>query len=56
MTFDQLNKIFTPEIKEGVELFGELITHGGRGQTEYDDFLSHTWTERAIVHTIFLCL
>ena len=39
MTFDQLNKIFTPEIKEGVELFGELITHGGRGQTEYDRFL-----------------
>ena len=25
MTFDQLNKIFTPEIRNGVELFGELI-------------------------------
>ena len=39
MTFDQIHRIFTPEVSDGLYLFGELITHGGRGYLEYDRFL-----------------
>ena len=39
MTFEQIDRIFTPKVKKGLHLFGELITHGGRGHLEYDRFL-----------------
>ncbi len=39
MTFGQLNRIFTSDIKRGVFLFGEIIVYGGPGEPEYDLYL-----------------
>ena len=40
MTIWHINQIFTSSIKNGVYLFGEIITSGGAGNNEYDSFLA----------------
>ncbi|WP_180344155.1 alpha-amylase family protein [Aeromonas allosaccharophila] len=35
----QINAVFTPEIKQGMHVFGEVITTGGAGGTDYERFL-----------------
>jgi alpha-amylase len=35
-----LNRIFTPELRSGMHVFGEIITYGGKGTSEYDIFLA----------------
>ncbi|MGJ8693677.1 MAG: alpha-amylase family protein [Thalassotalea sp.] len=35
-----INSVFTPEIKNGVHVFGEIITSGGAGDGSYDAFLA----------------
>ena len=35
-----INAVFDAEIKNGVNVFGEVITTGGVGSTEYDNFLA----------------
>ncbi len=40
MPFSHLNRVLTADIKSGVHVFGELITAGGAGSTEYDRFLA----------------
>ena len=39
MTNYHINAVFTPEIKANVHVFGEIITLGGAGQGDYDNFL-----------------
>lgn len=39
MPFSHLNAVLTPDIKNGVHVFGELITSGGAGSGDYDTFL-----------------
>ncbi|MGE4070849.1 MAG: alpha-amylase family protein [Lysobacterales bacterium] len=40
MTLKQLARIFTPDITDGMLIFGELITGGGVGNIEYERFLA----------------
>ncbi|WP_133405970.1 alpha-amylase family protein [Parashewanella tropica] len=40
MTMSHINKVFTPEIKSGTHVFGEIIANGGRGHVDYDRFLA----------------
>ena len=40
MTIWHINEIFTSDIKNGMYLFGEIITSGGAGNNEYDSFLA----------------
>lgn len=40
MTIWHINQIFTSSIKEGMYVFGEIITSGGAGNNEYDSFLA----------------
>lgn len=40
MTIWHINEIFTSNIKNGMYLFGEIITSGGAGNNEYDSFLA----------------
>ncbi|MGH8031546.1 MAG: alpha-amylase family protein [Luteimonas sp.] len=40
MPFSHLNRVLTSDIKSGVHVFGELITSGGAGSSEYDRFLA----------------
>ncbi|GAA5216835.1 alpha-amylase family protein [Corallincola platygyrae] len=40
MTNYHLNAVFTPQIKAGMHVFGEIITTGGSGSGEYDNFLA----------------
>ena len=40
MTLWHINEIFTSSIKNGMYLFGEIITSGGAGNTEYNQFLA----------------
>ena len=40
MTNGHINQIFTPQIKNNVHVFGEIITTGGAGSAEYDNFLA----------------
>lgn len=35
-----INAVFDADIKSGVNVFGEVITSGGAGTTEYDNFLA----------------
>ncbi len=35
-----LNAVFTSDIKNGMHIFGEIITSGGAGNSSYDDFLA----------------
>ena len=39
MTNEHINRVFTPDIKNGMHIFGEIITQGGAGTSEYDTFL-----------------
>lgn len=39
MSNSQINAVFTPAIKSGVHVFGEIITGGGAGELEHDRFL-----------------
>lgn len=39
MSSYHINSVFTSEIKNGVHLFGEIITSGGAGNGDYDNFL-----------------
>jgi len=39
MSNSQINAVFTPPIKSGVHVFGEIITGGGAGELEHDRFL-----------------
>ncbi len=39
MTNYHINAVFTPEIKANVHVFGEIITLGGAGHGDYDNFL-----------------
>ncbi|MCB1555510.1 MAG: alpha-amylase family protein [Xanthomonadales bacterium] len=39
MTFGHLNRVFDAGIKSGVHVFGEVITGGGAGESEYEAFL-----------------
>lgn len=39
MTNSHINAVFTPTIKSGMHIFGEIITGGGAGSSEYDNFL-----------------
>ena len=39
MTMNHVNAVFTPTIKSGMHVFGEVITSGGAGNLEYDRFL-----------------
>ncbi len=40
MTNYHLNQVLNPDIKSGMQVFGELITSGGAGTGEYDSFLA----------------
>ncbi|AZU11941.1 alpha-amylase [Xanthomonas phaseoli pv. phaseoli] len=40
MTFDHLNRVFDAGIGSGVYVFGEVITGGGTGNGDYDQFLA----------------
>lgn len=40
MSLKQLARIFTPDITDGMLIFGELITGGGVGNIEYERFLA----------------
>lgn len=40
MPLAHINAVLTPEIKSGAHVFGEVITHGGIGDGEYDGFLA----------------
>lgn len=40
MTNYHINAVFDSGIKSGVHVFGEIITSGGAGNTEYDNFLA----------------
>lgn len=40
MTFDHLNRVFDAGIRSGVYVFGEVITGGGTGNGDYDQFLA----------------
>lgn len=39
MSTEHINRVFTPDIKSNVHVFGEIITSGGAGTGEYDNFL-----------------
>ncbi|WP_354625355.1 carbohydrate-binding module family 20 domain-containing protein [Psychromonas sp. MME2] len=39
MTAWHMNEVFTDSIKQGMYLFGEIITGGGSGNADYDTFL-----------------
>jgi len=39
MSNTHINRVFTTDIKSGVHVFGEVITGGGAGETEYERFL-----------------
>ncbi|MES2669795.1 MAG: alpha-amylase family protein [Pseudomonadota bacterium] len=39
MTMSHINSVLTADIKSGVYVFGEIITGGGAGSSEYDRFL-----------------
>ncbi len=39
MTLSHINSVLTPTIKSGVHVFGEVITGGGSGESEYERFL-----------------
>lgn len=39
MTTWHINQVFTESIKDGMYLFGEIITGGGAGNADYDTFL-----------------
>ena len=39
MPMSQINSVFTADIKSGTYVFGEIITGGGAGSSEYDRFL-----------------
>lgn len=39
MPLSHINAVLTPEIKSGVHVFGEVITNGGAGDSEYSGFL-----------------
>jgi alpha-amylase len=39
MPIAHINSVLTPAIKSGVHVFGEVITSGGAGNGEYDNFL-----------------
>lgn len=39
MPLSQINSVFTADIKSGAYVFGEIITGGGAGSSEYDRFL-----------------
>lgn len=39
MSNKQINSVFTPEITNGIHVFGEIITSGGKNTIEYDKFL-----------------
>ena len=39
MSNEHINKVFTADIKNGMHIFGEIITNGGAGTSEYDTFL-----------------
>jgi len=39
MTTWHINQVFTDSIKQGMYLFGEIITGGGSGNADYDTFL-----------------
>ncbi|WP_189337898.1 alpha-amylase family protein [Photobacterium sanguinicancri] len=36
----QIDQIFSPEITQGMHVFGEVITSGGKGNSSYDKFLA----------------
>lgn len=40
MSFDHLNRVFDAGIRFGVYVFGEVITGGGAGNGDYDQFLA----------------
>ncbi|QHG86110.1 alpha-amylase [Xanthomonas cucurbitae] len=40
MSFDHLNRVFDASIRSGVYVFGEVITGGGTGNGDYDQFLA----------------
>ncbi|WP_369934124.1 alpha-amylase family protein [Xanthomonas tesorieronis] len=40
MTFDHLNRVLDSGIRSGVHVFGEVITGGGAGNADYDQFLA----------------
>ena len=40
MSSYHINAVFDQNIKNGVHLFGEIITSGGAGNSEYDNFLT----------------
>ena len=39
MTMEHLRNVLTPEVTEGMTVFGEIITYGGEGTSEYHNFL-----------------
>lgn len=39
MSLSHVNNVLTPTIKSGVHVFGEVITGGGAGESEYERFL-----------------
>ncbi len=39
MKIEHINNVFTKEIMSGMHVFGEIITQGGAGNAEYDNFL-----------------
>ncbi|USD67662.1 alpha-amylase family protein [Vibrio sp. SCSIO 43136] len=39
MTLDHLTKVWTPDITDGLHIFGEIITDGGATEDEYELFL-----------------
>lgn len=39
MSSEQINRVFTPEITQGMHVFGEIITQGGAGTFDHDVFL-----------------
>lgn len=39
MTLSHINRVFSADIKQGVHVFGEVITGGGAGEGEYENFL-----------------
>jgi alpha-amylase len=40
MTLNHINRVLTSDIKAGMHVFGEVITGGGAGNGEYDQFLA----------------
>lgn len=40
MPATHMNRVLTSDLKTGVHVFGEIITSGGAGSTEYDRFLA----------------